>query len=593
MNNRPPAPLIPVMRYNAIDPDDLGGSNLITYANYPTAEDGDELTPQWWGRSAQGEAVDYGMNTLPILYDSFVADPVLGMPLDIDNDLLQKLRGGEVFYSYLMKKRSEDTLESLRLFFIIGRHGELFAPQVKDSHEEQLDPDFSGPTFTLVAPPYWAMAVGDVVTLRWLGVRPDGSAFPPVTRVLRITAAQVGKVMSWSIPRGEAGKVRGGRVELSYTITYASPTLKPTAVSGVRHLAVVAPTDDRLEAPRIKNFSGSELDPSAYPQGITLVVPIWADLRGGDLLVVFGLGNRDDRTVIRHQIIDLSNLDTGRIEVLLAQEWLQANNGLPVKLSYQFMRRDAGVASELLELDVLVPMNLPIPVVEGVIVADLPLHGKLQTELFATTGVTVNLPAAANIPNDATVRMWWQGFGELIEAELVPGESRKFKVPATAIPANLDRVVEIYYSVRKQGTPEGVPDSVSQYYKLSVLKVPQVRWPIMVCEKASAGNPGSLKRGDVPAHGVAVYFNPVKWIYLADNQYIEMWLTGVGNVREEIVARRRVTAAEASIGVRLTLLPQHLASLPVNNNFTIHFVVSFDDNETDVTFRSLSLRLLA
>ncbi|POA16955.1 hypothetical protein C1886_24480 [Pseudomonas sp. FW300-N1A1] len=595
MSSRPPAPVIPVyLKNNAIDPDELGSADLITYAGYDGPIDGDLLYPSWWGRGAEGEAVDYGNGgVLPIHYDSAIADPTLGMPMEIENSLVRRLVNGEVFYSYLLERMPGEKVESSRIFFRVGKPDALSAPQVKESHDEQLDPDFPVSSLTLVASPYRAMAAGDVVTLRWQGERQDGTQLPAITRMLRITNTHVGKVMSWLISRTEAVKVRGGKVSLSYTINYVAPTLKPTAVSASRQLLITPPGTRRLEQPRIKNFSGNELDPSAFPQGITLLIPPWPGLRSGDWLVVYGIGNREDRTVIRHQQIDMSSLDTGKIEVLLEHGWLQANNGLPVSISYQFLRADASGASDILLLDVLVPMNLTIVVVEGVELGDTTVHGKLDTQFFASTGVTVNVPGSVSLPNDATVRMWWEGFGELVEADPVVGQPKKFKVPAQAIPANIDRIVEIYYSVRKKDTHPEIPDSQSQRYKLGVLKIPQIRLGTLVCEKASTGNPGTLKRSDVPESGVQVYFNPAKWIYLADTQYIEMWLTGVSGVNETIIERRRVTSTEVSAGVRGRLLPKHLAPLELNKDFTIHFIVSFDENESDTPFRSLPLRLQA
>ncbi|MNF94668.1 hypothetical protein D3C84_773860 [compost metagenome] len=72
-----------------------------------------------------------------------------------------------------------------------------------------------------------------------------------------------------------------------------------------------------------------------------------------------------------------------------------------------------------------------------------------------------------------------------------------------------------------------------------------------------------------------------------------MWLTGVNVEKETIIERRRVTSTEAAVGVSGRLLPKHLARLELNKDFSIHCVVSFDQNETDTSFRSLYLRLHA
>lgn len=595
MSSRSPAPTIPLLINNTIDLDELGSDGLRTFALYDNPEDGDALYPSWWGRSPSGEPIDYANgDVIPVIYESEYADPDLGMPMEIENALVQRLDQGEVLYSYLLERRSREKVESDRISFYVGRRDFLPAPQVKESHDEFLDPDFPVTTFSLVAPPYRAMAIGDVVTLRWEGVRQDGVALPAVTRPLPITEARLGQALSWQIPRTEAVKVRDGKVRLSYTITYAAPTLKPTATSAQRQLVISPPTTMKLEKVRIKDFSGSDLDPSAFPQGIRLLITPWPGIRNGDVLMLYWSGSREDRSVIKYQPVDLSSLDTGKIEIPLEYEWLDVNNGQAVSVSYQYLRADASGASEVLDLALRVPLNLPKPTVEDSDLDDdpTPVDGKLDTQYFASTGVTVNIPVTANIADGDTVKMYWKGFGALVEADPVENNPRKFKVPAHAIPANIDRIVEIYYSVKQQGAPVDLPASTSVIYQLRVIKIPQNRLGTLVCEKATAGNPGSLKRSDVPAQGVQVSFMPATWIYIADTQYIEMWLTGVNGERGTIIERRQVTPAEVSAGVRGNLLPVHLASLEVNKVFSIRFIVSFDENETDTPFQSLSLTLL-
>ncbi|MOA03886.1 hypothetical protein [Pseudomonas sp. Irchel s3a18] len=88
------------------------------------------------------------------------------------------------------------------------------------------------------------------------------------------------------------------------------------------------------------------------------------------------------------------------------------------------------------------------------------------------------------MPNDAAVRMWREAFGEWVEADPVAGYLKKFKVPAHAIPANMGRAVDVYYSARKKDTPPEVPDFPSKRYKLSVLTVPQGKLSVLECAGA-------------------------------------------------------------------------------------------------------------
>lgn len=296
MNSRPPAPTIPLLKNNTIDLEDLGTDQLITFARYDLPDDGDVLYPSWWGRSPEGEPIDYANDDVsPVYYDSLIADPVLGMPMPIVNDLVHKLDQGQVFYSYFLQKFNhlpEDKVESDRIYFNIGKRDLLLAPQIKESHQEHLDPDLAVTSFIPVAPPYRAMAKGDSVILKWEGIKPNGDPWPDViTRTLTVQDEDVGNVLQWnSISKAEAVKVRGGKVKLSYTINYATPTQKPSAVSGLRQLSIAAPVAPKLEAVQIKDFDGDTLDPAAYPQGITLVVPPWAGVHSGDTLILYWMG---------------------------------------------------------------------------------------------------------------------------------------------------------------------------------------------------------------------------------------------------------------------------------------------------------------
>lgn len=599
MNSRPPAPIIPLLKNNTIDLEELGPDLLSTFARYDSPEDGDLLFQSWWGRSADGEPIDYSNgDDNPIYYDSAIADPVLGMPIPIVNDLVHKLDQGQVFYSYLLKRVNlppGDTVESERIFFYIGKRDLLLAPQIKESHQEYLDPDLPVTTFIPIAPPYRAMAKGDSVVFTWEGIKSNGDAGSVVNRTLTLRDEHVGNVLEWSgIPRADVVRVAGGKAKLSYKINYAAPTQKPSTVSALRQLSIAAPVGPKLDAVQIKDFSGDTLDPAAYPQGVTLLITPWAGIQSGDTLTLYWMGGRADRTVMKSQVIDLSNLDTGKIEVTLEHKWLSLNNGNRVSVSYQYLRADASSASEVLVLDILTHQDLLKPEVEQAQVGDAELDGKLDTQYFARDGVNVSIASSVVIPEGMQATMHWKGFGlPVAVTEPVAGQPKKFNFPSHVIPMDINRTVEIYYSVKAIDAPVETPGSPSESYKLGVLKIPQDSLGVMVCEKASTGNPGTLKRSDVPASGVSVTFRPTTWVYIAARQKIHMWLTGPGSVEAEIIAPREVTPQEAENGVRGTLLREHLQGLTDGQDFSIRFTVSFDGGVTDTLFKSLPLRLLA
>jgi hypothetical protein len=599
MSGRPPAPTVSLLKNNSVDLEELGSANLDTYALYDDPLTGDYLYPSWWGCSAEGEAIDYSKDSdppvNPVVYDPALAHPVFGMPMPINNDLVRRLDQGDVFYSYWLErdvrsKTKSGLIESSRIAFNVGRRDLLVAPQIKESHDEQLDPDTPSTQLTIVAPPYLAMARGDRVTLRWEGVRENGTSPDPVTVALNITDALVGKVLSWKVAKQHVTAIRNGKVKLSYTIVYASPSLKPNATSAARQISIILPTTTRLEKVSIKDFTGDELDPGAYPQGIKLLIQPWPGIRVGDNLVLYWTGNRDNRTVVKSQQVDLSSLDTGKIEVALEYAWLTANNKQPVTVSYQYFRSDASGASEPLQLTVQGREDLGKPSIEGAYLGDGTLDGKLDTQQFANTGVFVNIPANVTISDEEMAIIEWVGFGEAVEVVVpVTGQPKRFNVPAYAIPANMDRAVEIYYRIKRKDAPVGTPGTPSERYLLGVDKIPQNKLGTMNCEKSVNGE---LKRSSVPATGVAVTFRPLTWIYIAETQLIRMWLTA-SNDEATIIQERNVSSGEVTAGVRGLLRPEHLSSIADGASFSIRFSVSFDGGETQTLFQPLSLKLLA
>jgi hypothetical protein len=263
-------------------------------------------------------------------------------------------------------------------------------------------------------------------------------------------------------------------------------------------------------------------------------------------------------------------------------------------VSYQYLRADASGASEVWDLNILAPLDLLAPIVEGAELGDDEVDGKLDTQYFARDGVNVSIPPTVVIPEEMQATMHWKGFGSPYEVtEPVVGSPRKFNIPEHVIPSNMARIVEIYYSVKPKDAPIEMPGAPSKIYKLSVLKIPQDSLGVIICDKATIGNPGVLKRSAVPPGGVSLTFRPSTWIYIAEVQTIRMWLTGPGPILKEIIETRHVTKQETVNGVRDWLRPEHLEALADGQNFSIWFSVSFDGGVTDTLFKTLFLQLQA
>ena len=172
------APHIPLLVYNTVDPESLGGANLETYAKYDNPQLGDRLYQSWLGLTSDGTPVDY--KDIPIDIDPG-SEGELGFLMLVDNAVVTSLDKGQAFYSYFLERvTGEPKEESKRIHFGIGRSDRLSAPQLKESHDNQLDLNVIDGSITVAVVPYNSMSKGDVVKLIWEGKRQDGQDGPVV-----------------------------------------------------------------------------------------------------------------------------------------------------------------------------------------------------------------------------------------------------------------------------------------------------------------------------------------------------------------------------------------------------------------------------
>lgn len=589
-----PAPGVPGLQQpgNYIDLEQLGSLDLLTYVNYPGIVNGSFFYINWRGCGAQGEVVDIFDDLIEVV--GLEAD---GMPVMIDNQKLKRLDQGWVFYSYFVPdSNNPDTLiESRRLFFNVGRPlisaTPLAVPQCKQSHDLKLDPQLlrSG-DITFVTPPYKAMRAGDKVTLTLDLYFDDGVFFMPLVRTHSVTAGEAGQPLTWKISANELLAIEGGYALMSQKIDYAGTTF--STQGPVQTLDIVAPDIVFLPRLEIKDFSGGSLDPQSYPDGITLKIEPYTGMQVNDEVVIYV---SSDSQLVKTLRTDVSTLDSQVLELKVDQDWLVSNNGKNVEFMYQYARQ--GTAGSSIARGVLLrqPLDLPPPEITHAIVEGNGSEGVIG-HVFAQAlidGVEVRIPETAVIGPDDTVQMHWDGYGSTGSFIAGPsaGDPKLFIIPATAVPANMGKRVDVYYQV----TPASEPSGTSKVFDLEVKGIDS-GWPVVQNVRPSTHD-GLLSLGEVPTEGAGLSL--ATWMYMAAGQRVRIIVTGLSSNGDpqsfdvRTGAAEPVTVAEYQARKVSGLIPKaFLEGLQRDTEtITVKIEVSFDEGTTYVPFPFISFSL--
>ncbi|MBI6926868.1 hypothetical protein JET66_19700 [Pseudomonas putida] len=575
-----------------LDLSDLGGLPLETFLNDPALKIGDWVTPHWRGCAADGEVID--------MIDSFKIQIIYpqGVRFSISNDRLQRLSGGYVFYSYQPGDVPRPDDESLRLFFTIDRPalGEqtLAVAQLREAHDLVIDPLSISQDLTVAVPPYQAMTVGDTLIYDWVAYY-AGSPQPAYSQSHLVTKRDIGTVVGMTLPRSEVVHLfDGDHAELSYRIQYASGDESESPAQRVDIVESGPPLSPLLPAPLIQDHDGSsDLDPRVLLDGFTLLIDDYPDLQLGDQLVVYLEGPDMSLRGIR---ADVSTVISRQLQVRVEASWYSDELiGKPLRLSYQVARLGAAWHSEALEIMVRRPLNLPMPLVDAAIPerGDEANQGTVSPEQIRW-GARVRVPQAAET-NEGEVWMHWDGHastGKVIIEQADPADPRLFHIPAAAIPANLGKRLNVYYSLH-------LPDQNPYYspaFDLKVANYATSRFPVI------QGHRDELIDGKLSLaalKGDHAHFTLDAWPFMAPGQRLTISVAGVakaggGALQHVMRDAQPVRDEEYDQGnVKAELPKVFLQRLALNSVLRVSVQVSFDDGESFKPFPQLEPQLVA
>lgn len=584
MRNPLPMPAIPrwLGADNTVDLDALGSSSLETFVDVEglNLADGTLIYPNWRGCGALGEGYDDVDSQ--VAYDSRQLTPD-GFPITFANAELKRLDQGTVFYSFSYQigtgnSRSE---ESLRRFFYVGKRAAwvplLPVVQVREAHNLHLDPDGlpeDVSEFTAVIVPYENMRPGDVVEFIWAGYRENGDAVLPVSAYKTVIENKhIGQVLEFPVPRAKVLIILKGRVELSYTVTYADGA-RPVTVSPMQTLYISPPSPDKLPAiviPGVDDY----LDPGQYLNGLQLTISNYPRMLPGDSIVVSAIAPRLGVSKIIALTVDQTIVDRGFFNVFYEYEWLNSNSNLAVRFSYQFSRLNANGSSEPLEVNISKARKLEEYPYVPEATPEAPGIGKI-TAKRAVRGVAVSIPDSVELFGSDKTQVRCNEDGQLgFYLGASDGTSqRELNIPMCAVAPNAGKSVAVYYQVIVDGVDEPL---VSPAYTLEISPLlPTDITPVQCTKPESSGN---LSKSEVQSAGGAE-FTQSKWPYFLQGQRVKVIaIAGAQThfLRGTEADGEPVSESEYDAGyIKANLANEIVQALAVSSKLSVRAYISLD-----------------
>lgn len=459
----------------------------------------------------------------------------------------------------------------------------LPVPQIRESNDLVVDlaAEEGVMDFTVVAAPYAAMAVDDVVSLDILI-----TGFGPLDPiVITLDQTDLGQPLQWRVPATNFSIFEGYQALMTYSITHANGVGTTVSVEQTFALEAKAPPPS-LEPMFIEGFNGETLNPNDYLNGITLVIPPYADIRNGDELVLYASNIEYGRATVRMLRADPTTVTTQLIEFTVEHAWLEAHNGKQVSFHYQYARAESAGTGVPLILNLQKAEYLPAPRIDGVT-----LEGpEGATAGFVITremeqGAVVRLPPNPEPPigPEDVVRLFWSE-----DIQIERSGDGTFKVPAIHIPRFIGKRLYVYYEVTYEGQ---VMPSRSEFFDLWIKEPPVTYWTAL---QADNGMPISLR-----ANPDGAGLNLRGWTYMAVGQRLRIKFTGYdGNNNVTDNTRygedEPVTSTEVSLGLaHATVSKEFLLRLAPNSPVGIDVRVSFDGGAKWIDFPPISTQFVA
>ncbi|WP_175652259.1 RCC1 domain-containing protein [Pseudomonas sp. Marseille-P9899] len=432
--------------YDVIDLDALGDEDLyidVMVVRSGSLRVGDVVTLLWVGTTTQGQ--DFTVEPAPQTVNRSPAVLTFAIP----NADVRELSRGRGVASYTVSRIGQEDQTSKRAFVtFLGVEMRLPAPTVTEAEGGVLDPAL---TLTTVVVSGTALEAGDAVVLTWLGTRSNGSPLLH-TEQRGVSGGTAGKPMSFIIDGETCIKpLNGGHVSVYYSLFKLSGD---QTLESERSQLRVGESRFELPAPSTRPFAQNGiLDPDELPEQLLVVVPPYPNMAAWQTVHMIweastGPNYTDYMPITSHMLGKevIFSMDRGEVE---------GNLGAHVRVSYRVESDSEPTRpSACAEFTIGEPQgSLPLPVVVEA------LDGALDP-VDATRGVTVRIPADADLAFGDDVEVYWNGrepdgvttVSRLVQEDHI-GQPFDLMIDYPYVIANASGKVVVHYEVfQRRGT---------------------------------------------------------------------------------------------------------------------------------------------
>jgi hypothetical protein len=320
---------------------------------------GDKIFLKLTGTTADGE---------PLLYE---AEPItidrVGHIFEIlvPNAQIRRLAKTQAVFTYDLKDTTDTLKAASKGAFInvIGETVRMAAPVALDAQQGALDPDL--PQTTVQIPWDDSMAAGDVITLKWIGTRPDLTIYDPElpAHVISNREATNKYALNFTVPGTHLTPIDGGTLVLHFLLTHDDNGTIIERKSALSATLTVGEARAELPAPEVKDVVNGVLDP-ALP-GTTLTVPVYPEMAALDNVVYQWKGSQGGEV---QDFITLTSATVNKPVVFsLYPEDISSNDGGTVEASYRVERVGGRISySDVNRFNVGKPIVLDPPAITGI-----------------------------------------------------------------------------------------------------------------------------------------------------------------------------------------------------------------------------------
>ena len=373
---------------------------------------------------------------------------------------------GYFIASYTLIKSSDDSRIPSRKISVTVKGtlpSQLPAPEVAEAVANNLDGSLD--LATVIIPAFSAMVPGAEILLFWRGVTAGGDSYNHIETV-NIVAANT--PVSVIINKSAIQILSGGTVNVYYQFTSADGV---ATISDKTIFNVI----QSLPAPVISNTVDDVLNPNDIITGVTVTVPPWPSMAGGDRIDLHWKAVSDDGTV--SDWLKISAIAVGKpVKFIVSKADVEKSINSTVDVWYQVTQ---GSGLTLTSVSVLLRIRHATQINLAKVIVDKAQDGVLNISDLAED-VVVSVPAYADMQNGDTVTLYldgevsWQDERH-VTAGMV-GSNVLFTIPLATVSANNGKKITLYYKIQSVAAGNGTsPDLVlSVASSVTLLPAPKV-----------------------------------------------------------------------------------------------------------------------